>query len=98
MFHRIDSLNEEIGHAAVPVFELGVERIGKVGIKKTRQCTCSKAEARRVYWLQSITFQKVWGEQRYLCILLRFSTFQSASGFAAAALAIVSSGKISSGR
>lgn len=34
----------------------------------------------------------------YWGIFLRFSTFQSASGFTAAAFAIVSFGKISSGR
>lgn len=34
LFHRIDSLNEEIGHAAVPVFRLGVGRIGEAVYKE----------------------------------------------------------------
>lgn len=47
----------------------------------------------RVYYIQQVR-----GGPRYRCIFPRFSTFQSASGFTAAALAIDSSGKTSSGR
>lgn len=53
-----DRLDGRLAHAAVFAFGLGAGRPRRRRIKKTRQCACSKAEARRVYWLESITFSR----------------------------------------